>query len=186
MTRYNFYRRLVAARIVNRQVYLFLSSILDFFMNLVHFEGKAGIVDFNPPTGDRLRPIDGYLIVREDGDGLGRTQIHFRCSNRWPIRNGRIPDRRYMLDVLSKALLFGHNASYIVWGDTALMPYDLRGVEQRFAAITPTYSESLLRKQLRVVEHQRELRISIGEDPDLPSPRAMRSKVRLFRQMVQA
>lgn len=163
MTRYKYLRRLVTARKIGLAVYHFLNYFLNALIDHIEYRGRAGHVDFNPPSGDRLYPIDGYVIVRRDGDDYNRTKIYFHATNRWPIRGGRIPSRRYALDIMSQALLSGHNASYVVWGEATLMPYDMEGIEQGFALKSPAYRRTVVRRHLRTVEHQNEIREQLGE-----------------------
>lgn len=178
MNRYRNMRRMVTVRRFGDSIASFLSLSVSFLINLIHYQGRAGYVDFNPISGDHKRPINGYLIVRKDGDGLHRTKIHFHCSNLWLSRDGQFPSRRFLHDILSQALLAGHNSSYIVWGDTALLPYDLRGIEQGFALVNSSYAELLTLRQKAVEQHQREMRLSIGE-PEFPIQRE-----RLFERTV--
>lgn len=74
----------------------------------------AGEVDFSVGDDD----ADGHVMIRFTDDyGQVRLEGHnFRCSNRWPLRNGRRPSGCYLMQIHTDALLRGWSIHSMVWG----------------------------------------------------------------------
>lgn len=77
------------------------------------YKGTAGAVIFDVTEEE----ADGYLLHRVQDDYRQWRQeiVYFRLSNRWPVRNRRIPGPAVCMDVNSQALEEGYRVVRARW-----------------------------------------------------------------------